>query len=140
MGLEDLYPSDKMPKRFWLVVIGLAVLTLLVLFSPRRDAEVALGVKWLPWSARDLNVSVDAWTDYVVTGYLVVSPSDFESIVNSREYERTDHPAWEISDPRLPDAIGRASTTTYLWSNGSSDATLESDVTRAWIQFSYSTH
>jgi hypothetical protein len=131
-----------MKWRFWVIGIGLASFVLLFLFSPRRDAEVALGLKWLPLSTRNLNVSVDAWTDHVVTGYIEVSPSDFEKILNARKYERDDHRAWAITDPQLPNASRRVSTTSYFWNDPktSTNAHLETDATRSWIHFSYSTN
>jgi hypothetical protein len=130
-----------MKKRFWAIGIGLVVLTLLILFSSRRDAEVALGLKWLPWSTRNLNVSVNAWTDYVVFGYIELSVADFENILNARKYERVDHPARAITDPQIPDGSGRISTTSYYWNDPktSTNAQLETDATRSWIHFSYST-
>ena len=130
-----------MKKRFWTIGIGLVVLMLLILFSPRRDAEVALGLKWLPWSTRNLSVRVSAWTDYVVTGYIELSVADFENIQNARKYERVDHRPWAIADPQLPNGSGRLSTTTYYWNDPktSTFAQLETDATRSWIHFLYST-
>lgn len=122
------------------LIVGLAFLIVLMLGSPRRDAEVALGLKWLPLSARQVHVSVDAWTDYVVRGSLEISPKDFERILSLRPYERDDHPERKVESAVQPTNRIRNSTTTYRWSDGAATATLESDSSRSWIHFTYSTH
>lgn len=70
------------------LVLAVAVLVVLYFTSPWRDAEVSLGLRSLPGSARNLVVSVDAWTDYVVRGYMEVSPEDFEKVIGARRYDR----------------------------------------------------
>lgn len=121
------------------LIVGFAFLIVLIWSSPRRDAEVALGLKWLPLSARRVHVSVDAWTDYVARGSLEVSPKDFERILSLRPYEREDHAEWKVDQFGSRTDMPRVSTTTYRWSDGAATVTLESDSSRSWIHFTYST-
>jgi hypothetical protein len=124
---------------FILALIATALLAFVYLTSPRRDAEVALGLKSLPWSARNLLVSADAWTDYVVRGYIEVTPEDFESIVSARAFDRMDHSEHALSEKPLPAGRLLTSTRSYYWNKGVSHCKIECDATRSWIWFLYST-
>lgn len=129
-------------RRFLIaLVLGLATafFAVVYLLSPRRDAEVALGLKWLPWSARNLIVNRDVWTDYVVRGYIEVSPEDFERIIQSRVYERRHHPDFPLSEEPLPTGRKLTSGISYYWDQGDSYCELKCDATRSWIWFAYST-
>ena len=55
-------------RRFLIaLILGLVtvIFAVVYLLSPRRDAEVALGLKWLPWSARNLIVNRDVWLSLI---------------------------------------------------------------------------
>ncbi len=124
------------------LILGLAltaIFAVVYLFSPRRDAEVALGVRWLPWSARNLIVTRDVWTDYVVRGFIEVAPEDFERLLSSRAYERSDHPEFTLSEEPLPEGRNLTSAISYYWVQGDSRCELKCDETRSWIWFLYST-
>ncbi len=129
-------------KRFLIaLILGLVtvIFAVVYLLSPRRDAEVALGLKWLPWSARNLIVNRDVWTDYVVRGYLEISPEDFERIIQSRAYEFSDHANFPLSEEPLPNERNLTSGISYYWVQGDSRCELKCDATRSWIWFAYST-
>ena len=122
-----------------LALMVTAFLALIYLTSPRRDAEVALGLKSLPWSARNLRINTDAWTDYVVRGCIEITPEDFERIVSARAYERMDHSEHALSEEPLPPGRLLISTRSFYWSKGDSHCKIECDATRSWIWFLYST-
>lgn len=128
---------------FWcfglVLVVTFLISTAFYLLSPRRDAEVALGLKWLPWSTKSLSISVDAWTDYVVRGYVEVSPADFEKVIQARGYERDDHKERLLNEEPLPQGRKLYATTAYRWSDGVAYSNLETDSSKSWIWFSYST-
>lgn len=121
-----------------LVILGAVTLGLtLYKLSPWRDVEVALGMPSLPRSVRHLDITVDAWADYVVKGYVEVSPQDFDRILQARAYVHSISPAHLIAaTPKRP---ARTSTSTYYWRDGSTFATLEADDSRTWLAFEYST-
>ena len=76
-------------RRRWIIVAILAVLAagIIYLLSSRRDLEVALGVKSLPWSLRNAQVRTDGWTDYSVNAYFEIGPDDMRELLKKRPYE-----------------------------------------------------
>ncbi|MEK7951207.1 hypothetical protein [Luteolibacter soli] len=82
-------------KKRW-IVVGIALLGavgLLYLFSPKRDLEVALGVKRLPGSLKHERVRVDNWTDYLVDSYFEIDPADMRCLLAVRPYEEVVTPS-----------------------------------------------
>jgi hypothetical protein len=131
-----------MMRYLFALILGLALtafLAVVYLISPRRDAEVALGLKSLPWSACNLMVSRDVWAGYVVRGYMEVSSEDFEHILSLRAYERSDHPEFPLSEEPLPAGRNMTSAIFYRWVQGDSRCEMKCDATRSWIWFVYST-
>lgn len=130
----------KRPIIAWIIGSLAAVLLIFAhLFHSDRDAEVALGLKHLPWSAHNILISTDAWTDYVVRGYIEVSTEDFDLITHSRVYERMEHPAHKLSEEPLLSRKTLTSTTSYYWHQGDSHCEIMCDSTHSWIWFIYST-
>jgi hypothetical protein len=77
------------------VLVAFAILTVTAVglgafwfLSPSRDLEVALGVKRLPASVHNVDMKVDAWTDYSVRAYFEIDPKDFERLLGVRSYEQ----------------------------------------------------
>ena len=118
---------------------GCLVVGVFYLFSPWRAAEVALGVRCLPWSARNLQIREDSWTDYVVRGYVELSPADFERLLKAREYHRQDY---EKTSPIDEGPVSKEKqlygTTHYYWHDKTSYVSLETDAGRSWVYFTYS--
>ena len=52
----------------------------LYLFSPKRDLEVALGMKRLPGSLTNEKVRVDSWQDYSVGAFFEIDPGDMRGL------------------------------------------------------------
>lgn len=129
-------------RRFLIaLILGLVAVFFAVAYflSPWRDAEVALGMRWLPWSAHNLLINADVWTDYVVRGYLEISPKDFERLIQARAYECRDHPDFPLSEEPVPTGRNLTSGISYYWVEGESRCELKCDGTRSWVWFAYST-
>lgn len=73
------------------------------LFSPKRDLEVALGVKRLPASLKNEKVRVDSWTDYSADAYFEIDPTDMRRLLTVRPYEEV------VVSPILKKKIGEPS-------------------------------
>ena len=75
-------------RRRW-VVVGIVLACLagwLYLTSPKRDLEVALGVKRLPGSLTHEKVRVDSWQDYSVDAFFEADPEDMRRLLAARPY------------------------------------------------------
>jgi hypothetical protein len=80
-------PKARVRKRW--IVIGIALVCVagwLHLSSPKRDLEVALGVKRLPASLTYEKVRVDSWQDYSVDAVFEVEPEDMRRLLAARPY------------------------------------------------------
>jgi hypothetical protein len=94
-----------MRKRWIAAGIVLMGIVGLHLSSPKRDLEVALGVKRLPGSLKHERVRTDSWTDYSVDAYFQIHPEDMRRLLTVRPYAEVQAPRtleMEIGEFRPP--------------------------------------
>lgn len=124
-----------------LAILGVIIVVSVTLYlsSPRRDVEVALGLRFLPFSIRNIRTSVDVWTDYVVRGYFEIDPRDFERTLTARDYSTNHYSPYPLRDELVLPGKSIEATTLYSWNDPSSSCVLQTDDTHEWIYFEYGT-
>ncbi len=94
----------------------------------RESLKLALGLRALPSSVKNVRYGEDAWTDYIVHVYCEVAPSDFAALLSGRGLKKSDYqPApYRIQPPAYAKKIPAfTAVETYHWSGGGlTDCTL----------------